>query len=122
LALKSREQVAARLRARVYTEIQPAGKFHLAEDYHQKYYLRQAPDLLAELRTIYPTREDLAGSTAATRVNGYLAGYGTLVELQVDLDGLGLSPAASRRLEDLVATADRFRSSPACPAPRKQAG
>ena len=122
LALKSREQVAARLKGPVHTEILPAGTFTLAEDYHQKYYLRRLPDLLAELSAIYPTREALVASTAAARVNGYVAGYGSLAELQLDLDGLGLSPAASQKLTDLVATTARSRSGPGCPVPRGQTG
>jgi peptide-methionine (S)-S-oxide reductase len=122
LALKSREQVAARLKGQVSTEILPAGTFYLAEDYHQKYYLRQMPDLLAEFGAIYPTREALVASTAAARVNGYIAGYGSLAELKKDLEGLGLSPVASQRLEDLVARAERFRSGPGCPVARGKAG
>jgi peptide-methionine (S)-S-oxide reductase len=120
LALKSRDQAAAQLRYPIHTEILPAGKFYLAEAYHQKYYLRQMPDLLAEFNAIYPSAQALVDSTAAARVNGYVAGYGTLAELQVDLEHLGLSPAASHRLEDLVATVERFRAGPGCPVPRGQ--
>jgi peptide-methionine (S)-S-oxide reductase len=122
LALKTRGQVAARLQCPVYTEILPAGKFYLAEGYHQKYYLRQMPDLLAEFGAIYPTPKALVASTAAARVNGYIAGYGSLAELQADLDNLGLSATARQRLVDLVATAERFRTGPGCPVSRQQAG
>jgi peptide-methionine (S)-S-oxide reductase len=121
IALKSRDQVAARQQSPVHTEILPAGEFTLAEDYHQKYYLRQMPGLLAEFSAIYPTREALAASTAATRINGYVAGYGTLTELQSEIDTLGLSPVAGRKLMDLVAAADRSRSGPGCPVPRGKA-
>jgi peptide-methionine (S)-S-oxide reductase len=122
LALKSREQVAARLGCPVYTEIRPAGHFYLAEGYHQKYYLRQMPDLLAEFTAIYPTPEALVASTAAARVNGFLAGYGSPTEVRQDLDRLGLSAAAQRRLTDLVAVSQRFRSGPGCPVPRQPQG
>jgi peptide-methionine (S)-S-oxide reductase len=120
LALKTKEAVAARMPGPVYTEILPAGPFYLAEGYHQKYYLRQMPDLLAEFGDIYTTREAMVASTAAARVNGYVAGYGTLGELMTDLNGLGLSPAAGQRLVDLVATSERFRAGPGCPVPRQQ--
>ena len=122
LALKSRDEVAARLKCPIHTEILPAGKFYLAEAYHQKYYLRQMPDLLAEFNAIYPSTTALVASTATARVNGYVAGHGTLADLQVDLEHLGLSAAARHRLEDLVATGQRFRHGPGCPVPRKQAG
>lgn len=122
LALKTRDQVASRLQSPVFTEILPAGEFTLAEEYHQKYYLRQMPHLLAEFGAIYETSEALAASTAAARVNGYIAGFGSLADLQAEVDGLGLSPTARQKLVDLVATAERFPSGPGCPVPRKQAG
>jgi peptide-methionine (S)-S-oxide reductase len=121
-ALKSRDQVAARLQSPVYTEILPAGTFTLAEDYHQKYYLRQRPDFLAEFSAIYPTAQALVTSTAAARVNGYVAGYGTLAALQADLEGLGLSPAARPRLEALVPKSGHPPSGPGCPVPRGKSG
>ena len=104
----------------VDTEILPAGPFTLAEGYHQKYYLRQRPDLLAEFAAIYPTPEGLAGSTAAARVNGYLAGYGAPADLKNELDGLGLSPNSRQKLAELVGGAAK-QSGPGCPAPRQPA-
>ncbi|MGO9581008.1 MAG: hypothetical protein ACLP2P_16545 [Desulfobaccales bacterium] len=59
----------------------------------------------------------MAGSTAAARVNGYLAGYGTPAELQAELDDLGLSPNSRRKLMDWVG-ATAHRSGPGCPVPR----
>jgi peptide-methionine (S)-S-oxide reductase len=120
LALKTRDRVAARMHGPVATEILPAGAFTLAEGYHQKYYLRQRPDLLAEFEAVYPTPAALAGSTAAARVNGYLAGYGAPAELQAELDGLGLSSNSRRKLTDLVGRSAR-RSGPGCPVPRQPA-
>jgi peptide-methionine (S)-S-oxide reductase len=122
LALKSRDRVAARLRGQIYTKILPAGKFYVAEDYHQKYYLRQMPELLAEFQAIYPTPQALMASTAAARVNGYVAGYGNLAELQADLKHLGLSTAARHRLEELVAATARFHAGPGCPVPWGKTG
>jgi peptide-methionine (S)-S-oxide reductase len=120
MALKTRDRVAARTHGPVYTDILPAGPFTLAEGYHQKYYLRQSPELLAEFEAIYPTPEALAGSTAAARVNGYLAGYGSAAELQGELNDLGLSAAARRKLTELVGATAR-RSGPGCPVPRQPA-
>jgi peptide-methionine (S)-S-oxide reductase len=102
LAEASRDREAARRGASIYTEIVPFTEFYLAEAYHQKYRLQQAPDLLAEFRAIYPDDLDFVNSTAVARVNGYLGGYGTLEGLQAAIEDLDLSPAAEEELLDLV--------------------
>ena len=76
----------------------PAADFYIAEDYHQKYALQGNSALLGEFRAIYPDFGDLVDSTAATRVNAYLYGYGTPEQLSAELDGLGLSVTGKARL------------------------
>lgn len=102
LALETRERVQAKLPTPLSTQILPATEFHMAEAYHQKYRLRQAPDLMDEFTRIYPNNDDFVNSTATARVNGYLYGYGTAEGVEADVDRLGLSPNASMKLRDLV--------------------
>ena len=71
--------------------------FHLAEDYHQKYYLRHDTALMRELAGYTPAQ--LVDSTVAARLNG-CAGGGRL--RREDLDQLGLSAEAREHLERLV--------------------
>jgi len=119
LAIGTRNREAARRGGRIHTEILPATRFHLAEAYHQKFALRGRPELLKEYEAIYPSLRDFLASTAVTRVNGYVAGYGTCESLRGEFDGLGLSPAGRKRLEEIVCPQDaKKRRSPgaACPA------
>jgi len=94
-ATRSRDQLAQRLGGSIVCEILPAGRFYLAEDYHQKYRLRQAPQPLSEFEQSYPDPIDFLNSTAVARVNGLLGGHGTDT---TPLDQLGLSAAALSRL------------------------
>ena len=107
LALETRSREAANRNARLYTEIVPYTEFYLAEDYHQKYRLQHEQDLMDEFRQMFPHMADFINSTAAARVNGYLAGYGTSQELEDEINGLGLSEAGVRKLRQIVATRER---------------
>ena len=98
-AEESRDRVAATIRGQVMTQILPATEFYLAEDYHQKYTLRRrAPDLIREYLIIYPDLKDLVNSTAVTRVNGYLSGFGAPDVFRAELDRLGLSASGRDKL------------------------
>jgi peptide-methionine (S)-S-oxide reductase len=81
------------------TRIEPLKRFWLAEDYHQKYHLRQNRALAAEFRAMFGGDETaLRESTAAARVNGYVAGDGTTAQLEREIDLLGLSPDGRSKL------------------------
>ena len=74
---------------------------------------------MKEDEPIYPSFGDFPASRAVPRVNGYVAGYGTCESLRGELDGLGLSPAGRKRLEDIVCPHDAKKGKSigaACPA------
>ena len=106
LAMETRDREAAKINGEIFTEIIPASEFYLAEAYHQKYRLRQVPDLMKEFSIMYPDNDDFVDSTAAARINGHLGGHGTFEALQAELSDLGLSPAGSKRLLDIVYALD----------------
>src|SRR5262249_25914037 len=98
-ALRTRDREAARRGRNIVTPVVPLTAFYRAEDYHQKYNLRNRRELLREFAAMYP--DDPRGftdSTAAARVNGYLGGNGRLEDLEKEIDRLGLSPAGREAL------------------------
>jgi peptide-methionine (S)-S-oxide reductase len=99
------EQEAAARRRGLGVPILTGARFYLAEDYHQKYYLRHDRTLIAELAEYTP--RELVESTIAARLNGYVAGRGLLAQLHDELPQLGLSAAAATHLERLVASRSR---------------
>ena len=108
LAMETRDREAARRNSEITTEILPAADFYRAEAYHQKHRLRQDRELMKEFNAIYPSDDDFVNSTAAARVNGYLDGYGTPETLRKELDSLGLSPEADKKLVDIVGNRKKF--------------
>ena len=114
LALETRDQLAQEKTGRFFnrkiqTDIIPASTFYLAEDYHQKYSLRQTAQLIREYETIYPQLDDFVNSTAVTRVNGYVGGHGSLAQLEAELDNLGLSEGSRQQLQKIVERFERYR-------------
>jgi hypothetical protein len=97
-AERSARAVEERLGRRVLTRIGHLDRFWPAENYHQKYYLRNDQGLMREFAEIYPAEVDFIASTAAARVNGYVAGDGTVAQLDREIDLLGLSDEGRARL------------------------
>jgi peptide-methionine (S)-S-oxide reductase len=83
---------SAALGAPLATRVEPLEHFWLAEDYHQKYYLRNDRLLSADFRAMFDGDESaFRESTSAARVNGYVAGHGDRVQLASEIAFLGLS-------------------------------
>jgi peptide-methionine (S)-S-oxide reductase len=113
-AVESRQREESAKNQPLFTQIEELRGFYYAEDYHQKYFLRGNPEILAEIGAIYPAPRDLINSTAAARLNGYLGGYGSQEMLQKQLNSLGLSEAGQKKLLQITASG----LSPGCPPDR----
>jgi len=96
-AVESRDRVASRMGKKVLTTVAPLGRFYRAEDYHQKYYLRNHQTLMSEFRN-YSDRE-FTDSTVAARINGYIARKGSAGQLAEEIESFGLSSAGRKTLE-----------------------
>jgi peptide-methionine (S)-S-oxide reductase len=85
------------------TRIEPLKHFYLAEDYHQKYHLRSDRTLMTDFHAMYAAEDAFRESTAAARVNGYVAGDGSRIQLEREIDSFGLTPAAAKHLAEKAA-------------------
>lgn len=86
----------------VATAIESLTEFTRAEQYHQKYTLRANNAFLKELKRYYKNEEDLENSTAAARLNGYLAGDGKASLFEKEIGTLGLDEAHQQLLRERV--------------------
>lgn len=111
---KTRGEVQTHLGSKVHTAIEPAQTFYLAENYHQKYRLRGDRELMREFAAMLPDNLDFINSTAAARVNGIVAGFGTKQLLEKEIESYGLSEAGKQRLLKALG----IKSSAFCPAPQ----
>ncbi len=113
LALESKRRQEEAQGRTLYTDIEAAGTFYLAEDYHQKYYLRGRRTLFSEFLAMYPDTAGLIGSTAVARANGYVGGHGTPADTDTILQ-FGLTQASMQILFNLVGSDE---TAPACSMP-----
>jgi peptide-methionine (S)-S-oxide reductase len=100
--METRDQRASETDGRIATAIEPYSGFTLAEDYHQKHSLRLFPEIMMEFRAMFPDMKSLINSTAVTRVNGYLGGYGSCNSLKEEIENFGLSPRTKETLTSVV--------------------
>lgn len=102
LAEESLRREEERRGRKIYTDILPATTFYLAEDYHQKYYLRALRDVAREFQAIYPDLESFVNSTAVARANGIAGGNGTPEQAEALRGRLGLSEAGEQTLLEIA--------------------
>jgi hypothetical protein len=101
-AMDSKAEVEKKLGQPVNTEVAPLRTFTMAEDYHQKYIIKQHYDLHADMSRIYPLHRNFVDSTAVARLNGYASGHGDKEQLAREIDRLGLTDAGKNALRQML--------------------
>eukprot|EP00057_Strongylocentrotus_purpuratus_P011099 XP_011665573.1 PREDICTED: peptide methionine sulfoxide reductase [Strongylocentrotus purpuratus] len=89
--------------SQLVTKILPAGQFYSAEDYHQKYFLRQQHALVESLHL---KDADFLSSSRASRLLGYMSGPGTVEGFDAEVESLALSPSQADFMRVLIENKD----------------
>ncbi|MDQ0255820.1 peptide-methionine (S)-S-oxide reductase [Evansella vedderi] len=90
----------------IETEVSPYTNFTLAEERHQKYYLKRYPHAMEKLKELYPDDHSFVNSTVIARLNGFVKGYGSLSKIKEEIGSWGLSKERNTRL---MSTIDSIR-------------
>ena len=96
IVCKIKGEIELQLREAIQTEIAPLQKFTLAEDKHQKYYLKRYPKAYATLLEYYGSHEFFTNSTFVARLNGFVKGYCTLSDIKNEISNY---PSEEKRFE-----------------------
>jgi peptide-methionine (S)-S-oxide reductase len=104
----ARDAVASKLGGTIQTPVLPLDVFYLAEGYHQKYRLQQSASLMKHFARMYSDVSRFVDSTVATRLNGFLYGYGNRELFERESDGYGIS---IEELDQVI----HFRETPGSP-------
>lgn len=100
--IRIKEEMENRLGEKIETEIAPYRDFTLAEERHQKYYLKRYPRILDQLAQHYPDAESFQDSIFAARLNGFAKGFGNREKLKEEIMGWNISEESRRVLVETL--------------------
>lgn len=101
IAEKVKREMEGELGEPIETDIAEFTSFTLAEERHQKYYLKRYPKTLEQLEGLYREADELLNSTFAARLNGFVKGFRTKDSLLEEIAGWEIGVEAKRVLSDL---------------------
>lgn len=96
IVCKIKGEIETRLGESIQTEIAPLQKFTLAEDKHQKYYLKRYQKAFITLLEYYGSHESFTNSTVVARLNGFVKGYCSLSNIKNEISS---HPSEEKRSE-----------------------
>lgn len=86
----------------IQTEMMQYTGFFIAEDYHQKYYLKKFKAATQTLISLYPNHADFVQSTLTARLNGFVRGFGTWEGLKREVKDWGLPFADEKAVIEVL--------------------
>lgn len=102
LAEKVKSSVEAQSEKGIFTILRPIDTFYLAEAKHQLSYLKQEVSLYGEVEAMFGDQDRLLLSILASKLNGFIAGYGSTQEIDDVLEQSSLSAASLERLDFII--------------------
>lgn len=84
------------------SEISAFDRFYLAEDRHQKYYLKRYPHAIEELSSLFPSPQELTNATLAARLNGVAKGYANSHIIQEEISTWPISEEEKENMLRLI--------------------
>lgn len=96
-----RKEMEVELGEMIETEIAPFTQFTLAEERHQKYYLKRYPKAIDQLTALYPNNEMLVDSIFAARLNGFVKGFGTKDSMRKEINQWSIGEAEKASLTNI---------------------
>ncbi|ARK30486.1 Peptide methionine sulfoxide reductase MsrA [Halalkalibacter krulwichiae] len=102
VALASKRKWEDKLNGTIQTEIAPLITFYLAEERHQKYYLKRFPKAYFELMSYFPTFCEFVDSTLVARLNGFVREYGSLQSIKMELAEWPLRQKEKGAIESMI--------------------
>jgi peptide-methionine (S)-S-oxide reductase len=97
-----KEGLEKSLAEKIDTEIASYQGFTLAEERHQKYYLKRYPKAMERLMSYYETHQQMVDATLVARINSFVKGYGTLAALKAEMAGWNIPGETKEKLVELI--------------------
>lgn len=108
IAERTAEEQRKKLGSRALTtEVLSLDTFTMAEDYHQKYYLRRRADLVRSLRAVYTTEAAFRDSHEATVLNAQMGGHLSVADVRKHLEPLGWKVEGETSVRSIERVAER---------------
>jgi len=101
-ALEKKKEWEQILEGEIQTEIVPFSSMTMAEDYHQKYYLKRYKAATEILFDLFPDHTAFVSSTLTARLNGFVKGFGTWEGLKGEISDWGVSQKEQEHLLEVL--------------------